>query len=604
MHMASKRRTLSPAAWFKRCVDACERAGVNHPCLVECAQLDGQDLIKALSAYAEAYDAHLGDPQSDDWGDAGWSAVQRRMFRTALGSLKKFRKPLSGVADVDLDRNAVRRFRLNNLKARSNSIPKRFREYMREFLAQELSSFWEEEGPCVSIPRFGNGAVYEKASIIKRWALVFKQPFVDPRCPTELYGSWGGRQTRVYWKTGLPKIWEPSAADNETPVEFRCRLKAVPKDWNKKRLITVEPYLATYLQQTYRQELLASLINSRCGDFRAMARCEFLGSSDPQERHRRMALEGSMDGSLATLDLSDASDFISWNQVQEVFPPLVVAALERARSTKWTYQAKRHGTTRSGRIWMFAGMGNALTFTVETLMFHAACHAIARYHRIRSPRISVFGDDIVCATSLANLIVSLDLFSEFGWTINRSKSFYTDDSRFRESCGVQAYKGEDVTLLRYMGDYDGLTGAKALADLISRVDSLGLTSLLLTEPWQECQDIPNLWSRIDSGIATQVEIWPEHLGDCEIAVRWNEKWQRSEVRLPHLVLRRRFVPIHELGCVYGAISGQLKWKTALLKRHGRKVAGVWVDTDTVDVEAMRWTPILSPRSPLLRSIEV
>lgn len=602
--MASKRRTLSPAAWFKRCVDACIGAGVHHPCLDECAQLDGQDLIKALSAYAEAYDAHLGDPQSEDWGDAEWSAVQRRMFRTALGSLKKFRQPLSGVSDVDLDRKAIRRFRCNNLKAYRNRIPKRFRAYMQEFLAQELSSFWEEEGWYISVPRFGNGAVYEKAPIVKRWSSLFEQSWIDPRMPTELYSSWGGTGLRAVGKGDSLARFEPSAADNGAPLEFRCRLKAVPKDWNKKRLITVEPYLATYLQQTYRQELLASLVNSKCGDLRAMARCEFLGSSDPQERHRRMALEGSMDGSLATLDLSDASDFISWNQVRDVFPPLVVAALERARSTRWVFQERHHRPVRSGRIWMFAGMGNALTFTVETLMFHAACHAIARYHRIKNPRISVFGDDIVCATSLANLIVSLDLFSEFGWTINRSKSFYTADSRFRESCGVQAYKGEDVTLLRYMGDYDGTTGAKALADLISRVDRLGLSSFLLTEPWQECQDIPNLWSRVDSGICTQVDWWPEHLGDCEIAVRKNEDLQRIEVRLPHLVLRRRFVPIRQLGCVYGAISGQLKWKTALLKRHGRKVAGVWVDTDTVDAEAMRWTPILSQRSPLLRSIEV
>lgn len=312
-----------------------------------------------------------------------------------------------------------------------------------------------------------------------------------------------------------------------------------------------------------------------------------------------MALEGSMDGSLATLDLSDASDHISWNQVRQVFPPDVLAALERARSDLWEFRDR--GRVRRGRMAMFAGMGNACTFIVETLMFHAACHAIARYHRVERPRISVFGDDIVCATSLANLIVSLDLFREFGWTINRQKSFYTSESRFRESCGIQAYKGEDVTLLRYMGDYDGPKGAKALCDLIARVDGLGLTSFLLTVPWQECHDIPNLWCQCD-GICTHVEWWPEDLGGHEIAVRKNASLQRTEVRLPHLGIRRRFVPIHSLGCVYGAISGQLKWKTALIRRHGRLTAGIWCDDDDAVDQSMRWSPILSGSSPLLRII--
>lgn len=571
--MSTNRRTLSPRGWLNRCLDA-------YGDLTVCQNLNlpdqDKDLLKVLGEEAGRFDAYLGTPEG-----AHEDPSEVKRSRTVLGSLKKFRDPVDGVDYDQLQSAALEKFKINNLEARASTVPKRFIPYMREFLSSQLADFDRVSTSGGFVPRFGNGGVEEKANMVERWAAVANQRWFDFRDPLCV----------------LPKF---DSAWHTSVMNSSCRLCAVPKDWNKLRLITVEPYAETYVQQTVRAALLHTLALSRCGDLRALAYAE-LGVYDPQIRHKAMALRGSMDGSLATLDLSDASDHISWEQVCQVMPIDVLAQLERGRSTHWyDPHAKHHPDPDpdyftvdddEGEMFMFAGMGNACTFVIETMMFHAACYAVARYHGLKGPwNISVFGDDIVCATSLAELLVETDSFTEFGWTINWAKSFYTRDSRFRESCGIQAYNGHDVTLLRYMGGFDnGPNGLIGLCALLERVEELGLHNLLSSGPWPECHGIPNFWFRCASGIYTHVAEWPETVGDPEVEFRWNSKLQRREVNLLHPVTRRRFIRTSTLGPVYGALSGQLKQKSAIRgRRHA--VAGVWIDTPAVDTVKPRWTP--------------
>lgn len=569
--MSTNRRTLSPRGWLNRCLDA-------YGDLAVCQNLtlpdQDKDLLKVLGEEAGRFDSYLGTREG---ADEDPDEVKRS--RTVLGSLKKFRDPVDGVDYNQLQSVALRKFKANNLAARVNTVPKRFVPYMKEFLSSQLADFDLVSTSSGITPRFGNGGVEEKANMVKRWVAVADQRWFDFRDPLNV----------------TPKF---DSAWHTSVMNSCCRLCAVPKDWNKLRLITVEPYAETYVQQTVRAAILHTLAQSRCGDLRALARAE-LGVFDPQSRHRAMALRGSVDGSLATLDLSDASDHVSWEQVCQVMPIDVLAQLERGRSTHWRDTHARATTSvedeldklESGEMYMFAGMGNACTFVVETMMFHAACYAIARYYGLKGPwNISVFGDDIVCATSLAELLVETDSFAEFGWTINWAKSFYTHDSRFRESCGVQAYRGKDVTLLRYMGGFDhGPNGLVGLCALLERVEELGLYSLLSSGPWPECYGIPNFWFRCASGIYTHVASWPETAGDPEVAFRWNANLQRSEVKLLHPVVAREFIRTQTLGPVYGALSGQLKQKSAVRGRR-HTVSGVWIDTPIVDTVRTQWTP--------------
>jgi hypothetical protein len=101
----------------------------------------------------------------------------------------------------------------------------------------------------------------------------------------------------------------------------------------------------------------------------------------------------------------------------------------------------------------FAGMGNALTFPVQSICFAVVCIASIldqwglkpTQERVKraARQIRVFGDDIIINSDYAHQAVAW--LENVGLKININKSFL--EGNFRESCGVDAYKGVDVTPL-------------------------------------------------------------------------------------------------------------------------------------------------------------
>lgn len=473
--------------------------------------------------------------------------------RTILGSLKKFR--FSKQSPSLLSTAAMDRFELNNSNASRGVIPTRFKWYMRAFIADALKSYSNMSAD----PHFGPGAVAEKLSILRRWEMVGlegrgRNCDYDFRDPLQILDA--PFDSHPLWRDG---VYRPHP----------CRLCAVPKDWNKRRLITVEPWSLSYLQHCCRESLLLALKRAKTKDLRCLASPSF---SDPQERHRRLAQRGSVDGSLATLDMSDASDMVSYNQVADVFPANVMADLDRARST-WYVRDK---ASEPRPLHMFGGMGNATTFVVETIMFHAACYAIARYYRIKHPFISCYGDDMIVSSDLAKIIVDLKLFEEFGWRLNVNKSFFTIRSRFRESCGGQYYAGKDVTLLRYRGYTRSGEDLAALTDLVRRCCTNPRWVEVVAEPWYELSGfIPNSQRYSAPGaLITSVPWWPDTLSDC--SGRRHKDYQARQLLLPCLVVPSTVVRTTGQGPVYGALSGQLSEMTGTRRIHNRKVYGVVV----------------------------
>jgi hypothetical protein len=65
--------------------------------------------------------------------------------------------------------------------------------------------------------------------------------------------------------------------------------------------------------------------------------------------------------------------------------------------------------------------------------------------------VSVFGDDIIIPVDSRELFFSLLEILDF--KVNASKSFWT--GRFRESCGIDAFDGVDVTPVYWKGENDG-----------------------------------------------------------------------------------------------------------------------------------------------------
>lgn len=146
-------------------------------------------------------------------------------------------------------------------------------------------------------------------------------------------------------------------------------------------------------------------------------------------RNQKLALEGSLCGSYATLDLSSASDTISTEIVLNLLPIEWVIALDSCRSSS----AVLDGTPF--RLEKFSSMGNGYTFPLESLIFWALSSCAAE-----DGFASVYGDDIIVTTD--NVPAVRRILEVCGFTLNMKKSYWTGP--FRESCGADYIRGIDI----------------------------------------------------------------------------------------------------------------------------------------------------------------
>jgi hypothetical protein len=149
-----------------------------------------------------------------------------------------------------------------------------------------------------------------------------------------------------------------------------------------------------------------------------------------QTRNQELARDGSIDGKLATVDMSMASDTLAYNVIPLLFNYEWFSYLRAIRSQGYSlYVGQKE------KYHKFSSMGNGSTFPIETLVFAAACSAVGS----RSYR--VYGDDIIIERELVGDLFALLAF--LGFVPNESKTHTTGP--FRESCGRSWFKGFDVT---------------------------------------------------------------------------------------------------------------------------------------------------------------
>lgn len=204
------------------------------------------------------------------------------------------------------------------------------------------------------------------------------------------------------------------------------RVEIVPKNWKTARTIACEPEGNIPLQLAF--------------DGYAKDRLRRFGIDlSDQSRSQRLAYEGSIDGSYATLDLSMASDTVSFNTVAWLFPKPWFDFLNRTRSQ---YATGRFGIRKYAK---FSSMGNGATFCIETLIFAALCHASGSRH------FAVYGDDIAIEPQFVDTLMRGLRF--FGFSLNLDKSFTSGP--FRESCGADWFEGKNVTPF-YIRKWSGL----------------------------------------------------------------------------------------------------------------------------------------------------
>jgi len=201
------------------------------------------------------------------------------------------------------------------------------------------------------------------------------------------------------------------------------RITTVPKNYKTNRSIAIEPDMNMYVQLG-----IGSFMRRRLRYFG----CDL----NDQTRNQRLAQIGSLAGTLATIDLSMASDTVARELVHLLLPADWVDALEQCRSP--------YGVLPSGDIvyyQKFSSMGNGYTFELESLIFYGLSLAVREAYGIKDTRVSVYGDDIIVPTAMAEPLINV--LREVGFVPNQKKSFWSGP--FRESCGKHYFLGHDVT---------------------------------------------------------------------------------------------------------------------------------------------------------------
>lgn len=200
------------------------------------------------------------------------------------------------------------------------------------------------------------------------------------------------------------------------------RVAFVPKTAVTHRTIAIEPLINIYAQLGLGR-VMRRRLKVKCGL-----------DLDDQLPNQEMAMRGSVDGSLATIDLSSASDTVARELVRFLLPREWFERLDLCRSKVGYLDG------RWLRYEKFSSMGNGCTFELETLVFWSLAVACVRRLDADEFNVRVYGDDIIVPSEAYDLLV--EVLTYCGFSTNSAKSF--KGGPFRESCGKDFYDGLEV----------------------------------------------------------------------------------------------------------------------------------------------------------------
>ncbi len=291
--------------------------------------------------------------------------------------------------------------------------------------------------------RHGPGAIAETSGPSHKYdwtnwpeSLESEYPLAD--CGFHSFASWADRVRR---RGGIDS------------KERSSRLVAVPKTYSGPRLIAAEPSEHQWCQQNswdyFSSRVKASWLHL------------FLDFQD-QSRNQALCAEGSETGSLATVDLKSASDRVTCHVVGQYFRsnPKLLSSLRSSR-TQSVSQDIAPRVPSLIRLKKFSTMGSANTFPVQSLLFLGIALASVLTQRKLPPtrknverlsgEVAVFGDDIVIPVDSREPFE--DAMKVLYFHVNDRKTFWSGN--FRESCGVDSFRGVNVTPAFWKRFYDG-----------------------------------------------------------------------------------------------------------------------------------------------------
>jgi len=379
--------------------------------------------------------------------------------------------------------------------------------------------------------RHGPGAISETTAICNKyswrnWSEVLEMEYPLADCGFHNHASWADRcENGVGIESTIPS----------------SRLIAVPKTFSGPRLIAAEPSEHQWCQQNswdYFSSRTRRSWLSRVVAFR------------DQSLNQSLCTEGSETGSLATVDLSAASDRVTCHVAGQFFRgnPGLLRALRASRTRRVTQKLTLRAPA-CVKLRKFSTMGSANTFPVESLIFLSialAAVATKRGFRHLSPwviqslerEVAVFGDDIVIPSDSRELFVrALEVLY---FKVNDQKSFWT--GKFRESCGVDSFDGTNVTPVYWKQPYDG--GPESLSSVVECRNNFYKKFLLNTAAYLEStlpRGLPQV--AMDSGVfGLKTRFRPLN---NELPRRYSERLHRVEARVLSMISTQRRTPTND-----------------------------------------------------------
>jgi hypothetical protein len=323
-------------------------------------------------------------------------------------------------------------------------------------------------------------------------------------------------------------------SSSSSDLEPSSKLLTVPKTAKGPRLIASEPVAHQWCQQKILRYLVSGIKNG--------GHLQDSISLDDQNPSRDLVLEASHSRSHATIDLSAASDRVSCWLVERAFRanPGLIRAFHSVRS-RWI----DNGTNvpvdipRRFPLRKFTTMGSACTFPVQsiifaligisTVLFEEGLDVTSANIRAVGKRVRVFGDDIIIPSEHYWRMTSN--LEHFGLKVNNSKSFV--EGNFRESCGMDAWNGFDVTPAR-MNAVANIARPTSVMSSIDASNNFFMKGFWRTASYIE-STLPH-WVSNNLAVVGADSGFPGLRSFCGLDLRshrerWNEDLQRFEYRV-------------------------------------------------------------------------
>jgi hypothetical protein len=508
-------------------------------------------LTIALPAFAKAVERSLSDGRIDPtlfprWGfrGAGPKFLQGLLgliFDYETGALRNDEESRR-ITPIVVE--SVRTFALLFKKVEMPCSPAREREAVENFVVVETinKDFVPTRGQRDS---FSAVADVLWSGMLRGFNHNMLAPRHGPGATAEQF-SGNAKHTWRYWTERLEDVFPflgnayPLGAALEEGTDFEkvtflpaelerpVRVVMVPKTLKSPRVIAVEP---THMQ--FVQQALRGWLYKRVEDWEPTK--GHINFRD-QSVNQALALASSRIGDLATMDLSDASDRVPCELALSMFDsaPELRALIEACRSTA--------AELPDGRVlrplYKFASMGSALTFPVEAMYFFTIV-VMAILGEMKRPctwagvleasaRVFVYGDDLIVPNEYAEAVIRS--LQEYNCKVNMSKTFYSGN--FRESCGMDAYDGFDVTpvYVRQVPPFNrkqvsSLISWVATAQQLYRKGYWSASSFMYSTVERVLGPLPELPD--ESAGLGRISFGPPLLSSSR---RWNADLQRLEVK--------------------------------------------------------------------------